>query len=210
MYVFLVSFQPASRLSRRKRACKDPYDDCVPPFNQDITGQLIITNQHRTEIHFNIVNITVYMLSSVSYTNRHWGILKKIKRLDVLHCNISSRTFQGSQFQNVFLAYFVIQHLLINLKQRLRQRAISVSCAFRINCDFRSFCFRFSKSTFINCAHQTHFVRNLQRGIMQILSLIHIVHRGLCYQLWGLNSQIYSQHGLRGRYLKCAMKFNFD
>jgi hypothetical protein len=33
------------------------------------------------------------ILSFVSYTDHHWGILKKLKRLGVLQCNISSCTF---------------------------------------------------------------------------------------------------------------------
>jgi hypothetical protein len=52
-------------------------------------------NTHQYCKHKSInVELHIYcILSLVSYTDRHWGILKKLKRLEVLQCNISSCTF---------------------------------------------------------------------------------------------------------------------
>jgi hypothetical protein len=54
------------------------------------TGNTLQYCKHKT------INVELHLyciLSLVSYTDRHWGILKKLKRLEVLQCNISSCTF---------------------------------------------------------------------------------------------------------------------
>ena len=57
---------------------------CASSLNKNVCLQATIN----VELHLYCILLLIF-----SYTHRHWGILKKLKQLKVLQCNISSCTF---------------------------------------------------------------------------------------------------------------------